>query len=94
MRVPVRVAEVIGIKAPDIQAKTFQVDFSVANADVALKGFITPGYYKSEPWKIHTDDICRYYKEPLAIAYDYIDPTKFAFLWETGRQIRIPGGRI
>jgi len=65
MRVPVRAAEVIGIKAPDIQAKTFQVDFSVANADVVLKGFITPGYYRSEPWKIHTDDIYRYYKEPL-----------------------------
>ncbi|MDZ4260402.1 MAG: peptidoglycan-binding domain-containing protein [Candidatus Sungbacteria bacterium] len=65
MRVPVRAAEVIGTKVPDIQAKTFQVDFSVANADVMLKGFITPGYYNGEPWKIHTDDIYGYYKEPL-----------------------------
>ena len=65
MRVPVRAAEAIGTKVPNIQEKTFQVDFSVANAEFVLNGFITPGYYKGEPWKIHTDDIYKYYEEPL-----------------------------
>ena len=65
IRVPVRAAEVIGAKVPDFARKTFQVDFSVANVDVILKGFVVPEHYTGEAWKIHTDDIYVYYKEPL-----------------------------
>lgn len=68
IRVPVRAGEIIGTKIPDVSKKTFQVDFSVANADVTLKGFIVPAHYAGEPWKIHTDDLYAYYQDPLRSA--------------------------
>ncbi len=65
IRVPVQAGEVIGTKVPNMEKKTFQVDFSVANADVMLKGFVVPAHYAGEAWKVHTDDMYTYYRDSL-----------------------------
>ncbi|MDP3710750.1 MAG: peptidoglycan-binding protein [bacterium] len=65
IRVPVRAGEIIGTKIPNMEAKTFQVDFSVANAEFNLKGFVVPEHYTGELWKVHTDDLYKYYKDSL-----------------------------
>ncbi len=41
------------------------LDFAVWNNDITLTGFIIPEHYKGEPWKIHTDDPFKYFKEPI-----------------------------
>lgn len=39
------------------------LDFAVYNNDVRL-GFMNPKSYEGEPWKIHTDDPYKYFKDP------------------------------
>lgn len=65
IRVPVVAGEIIGTKIPNLNSKTFQVDFSIANAEITLPGFVVPQHYAGEAWKIHTDDLYSYYKDPL-----------------------------
>lgn len=56
-RIPVKEGQLIG----RIGGQT--LDFAVYNNDVRL-GFINPKSYIREPWKIHTDDPYKYFKEP------------------------------
>ena len=58
-RIPIKAGEVIGTTGDH------QFDFAVINTDKVLKGFITPGLYQGEPWKIFTADPFDYFKEPL-----------------------------
>lgn len=37
------------------------LDVAIYNLDVTLPGFIKPGSYSAEPWKIHTDDFFKYF---------------------------------
>jgi hypothetical protein len=57
-RIPVKEGQLIG----RIGGQT--LDFGVYNNDVRLSGFINPKSYWGEPWKIHTDDPFKYFKEP------------------------------
>lgn len=41
------------------------LDTAIYNLDLTLKGFITPELYKSEPWKIHSDDFFSYFSESM-----------------------------
>lgn len=56
-RIPIKEGQVIG----RIGGQT--LDFAVYNNDLRL-GFINPQNYQAEPWKIHTDDPFKYFKEP------------------------------
>lgn len=56
-RIPIKEGQLIG----RIGGQT--LDFAVYNNDVRL-GFINPKSYEGEPWKIHTDDPYKYFKEP------------------------------
>ena len=57
----------INVKGGDIigtiKGKSF--DFSLHDYDVILEGFISPEYYSTEEWKIHTVDPFDYFEEPL-----------------------------
>ncbi len=59
LRIPIKEGQEIG----RIGGQT--LDFAVWNTGVILKGFIVPEHYQGEPWKIHTDDPFKYFKEPL-----------------------------
>lgn len=37
------------------------LDTAIYNLDLKLPGFIKPGTYSGEPWKIHTDDFFKYF---------------------------------
>lgn len=56
-RIPVKEGQLIG----RIGGQT--LDFAVYNNEVRL-GFANPESYFGEPWKIHTDDPYKYFKEP------------------------------
>lgn len=57
-RIPIKEGQLIG----RIGGQT--LDFGVYNNDVRLSGFVNPQSYTGEPWKIHTDDPFKYFKEP------------------------------
>lgn len=59
LMIPIKVGQEIG----RIGGQT--LDFAVWNNDVTLKGFVVPDHYLGEPWKIHTDDPFKYFKEPF-----------------------------
>lgn len=56
-RIPIKEGQLIG----RIGGQT--LDFAVYNNTLRL-GFISPKLYEREPWKIHTDDPFKYFKEP------------------------------
>jgi hypothetical protein len=53
--IPVKAGQVIG----RIGAQT--LDFGVYDYDIVLPGFIFPGHYDREPWKVHTVDPFPYF---------------------------------
>lgn len=59
LRIPIKKGQEIG----RIGGQT--LDFAVWNNDVTLKGFVNPKSYQGEPWKIHTDDPFKYFKQPI-----------------------------
>ena len=58
-RIPVASGEVIG----RIGGQT--LDMNGVDIRVTLPGFIDPGHYEREPWKIHSVDPFDYFQEPL-----------------------------
>lgn len=56
-RFPVKAGQVVGWIGGQ------SLDTGVYNLDLTLPGFISPEMYKSEPWKIHTDDFYSYFSE-------------------------------
>ncbi|MBI2599896.1 hypothetical protein HYW43_03185 [Candidatus Daviesbacteria bacterium] len=56
-RIPIKEGQLIG----KIGGQT--LDFAVYNNTLRLN-FINPKSYEGEPWKIHTDDPLKYFKEP------------------------------
>jgi len=77
-RIPIKEGQLIG----RIGGQT--LDFGVYNNDVRLGGFINPESYYGEPWKIHTDDPYKYFKEPA----------KSILLAKNPRHAEPRGGRI
>lgn len=75
-KVKVDAGEVIG-RAPGF-------DFSVHNSEVFLSGFLVPGTYNSEEWKIHTVDMFEVFTEPI----------KSQLLGKNVRQVEPRGGKI
>ncbi len=55
--IPVEAGEVIGYATA--------TDFGLYNTETRLAGFLTPGLYSAESWKIHAVDPFDYYDEPL-----------------------------
>lgn len=53
--IPIKAGQVIG------RVGGQSLDTAVYNLDVKLPGFINPGTYSAEPWKIHTDDFFKYF---------------------------------
>ncbi|HSX52971.1 MAG TPA: hypothetical protein VLF90_01205 [Patescibacteria group bacterium] len=41
------------------------LDTAVYNFDMTLKGFVNPDSYKTELYKLHTDDFFKYFKDPM-----------------------------
>jgi hypothetical protein len=41
------------------------LDTAVYNFDLTLPGFVKPASHSAEPWKIHTDDYFKYFKDPI-----------------------------
>ena len=41
------------------------LDFALIDTTITLPGFVIPGHYDNEAWKIHTVDPFDYYEEPL-----------------------------
>jgi len=78
-RVPVKAGELIAY-----DGGTNGFDFSVHDGRVILPGFVRPGSYWSEPWKIHTVD-----------PYDlFEDPVGSSLLTKNVRQVEPLGGKI
>ncbi len=65
-RIPIKAGQVIG----KIGGQT--LDFAVWNTDVTLN-FIVPEHYNTEPWKIHTDDPFKYFREPIKSEFLALD---------------------
>jgi len=59
VKIPVKAGEVIG----RVEGKSF--DFSVHDYNIFLDGFISPEFYHSEEWKIHTVDPFEYFNEAV-----------------------------
>lgn len=84
IRVPVSAGDVIGTKISDPAKGRYQVDFSVADADIILSGFVVPKHYDGEIWKIHTID-----------PYQHFTPSLRTTLEEkTNRSVPPIGGKI
>ncbi len=60
------------------------LDTAVYNFDMTLKGFVNPDSYKSELYKLHTDDFFKYFK----------DPAKSEMLAKNPRTFEPRGGKI
>jgi hypothetical protein len=60
------------------------VDWTLADAKTKLSGFITPGLYKQEPWKIHTID-------PISV---YSGAVKSQLIAKSLRTVEPYGGKI
>lgn len=78
IRLPVSAGEVIGEKIVKTKVSG-QVDYSVANSEVELTGFVVPEHYDGEIWKLHTVDPYQYYpnsmrKELIARTNRTIEP--------------------
>ena len=78
VHIPINAGQVIG----RIGGQT--LDFAVWDTTKTLSGFLVPGHYKGEPWKIHTAD-------PL----DYASPELKAFMLSFNpRKIQPVSGKI
>lgn len=59
LHVPVKAGQVIG------RVGAQSLDTAIYNYGMKLKGFVNPDSYNAEPWKIHTDDFFKYFKNDL-----------------------------
>lgn len=59
LHVPVKAGQVVG------RVGAQSLDTAIYNYAMTLKGFVKPESYASEPWKIHTDDFFKYFKDPI-----------------------------
>ena len=59
--------EPVRLKAGQALGKigTSGLDYSLHDTDVLLPGFLIPGRYDGEPWKVHTVDPFDYFTEPV-----------------------------
>jgi len=53
------------------------LDTAVYNFDLTLKGFVNPDSYKTELYKLHTDDFFKYFKDPAKSEMLAKNPRKF-----------------
>ncbi|MDB5182809.1 MAG: hypothetical protein JWO47_593 [Candidatus Saccharibacteria bacterium] len=54
------------------------LDTAVYNLDLTLPGFVKPDSYTAEPWKVHTDDYFKYFKDPVLSQMLALNPRKVA----------------
>ncbi len=58
VRIPVKAGETIGFYEKN-------VDYNLVDEEFVLKGFIVPGHYDGESWKIHVPNTYDYFNEPV-----------------------------
>ena len=58
VKIPVEAGEIIGYYASN-------VDYSIADTEIALPGLLVPEHYEPETWKVHTANIYDYFNEPV-----------------------------
>ncbi len=59
LHIPVKSGQVLG------RVGAQSLDTAVYNYGMTLSGFVNPDSYKAEPWKLHTDDFFKYFKDPI-----------------------------
>ncbi|HSX35463.1 MAG TPA: hypothetical protein VLH84_00850 [Patescibacteria group bacterium] len=71
LHIPVKSGQVIG------RVGAQSLDTAVYNLDLTLKGFVNPDSYKTEAYKLHTDDFFKYFKNPALDEMLAKNPRKF-----------------
>ncbi|HSX17084.1 MAG TPA: hypothetical protein VLH86_03225 [Patescibacteria group bacterium] len=72
LHIPVKSGQVVG------RVGAQSLDTAVYNFDLTLKGFVNPDSYKTELYKLHTDDFFKYFKNPALSEMLAKDQRKFA----------------